>query len=122
VRPLSLHEDEICEPQTSDPEAAFDRAWVAELIRAAVECLRHRALRDGRELPFRVFAEYDLFEASPRGTYADVAARLGLTSSEVRRYLHDVREDLRAEIRRLVARTVEDATQLEEEWHALFGA
>src|SRR5262249_2993181 len=97
------------------------RAWQSSLLTRAVERVRSRFLSDGKELKFRVFEAYDLFQEGEPPTYASVGKQFGLEGSEVQHYLVDVREELRSEIRRELAETVAGPEELEEEWNAFFG-
>jgi len=123
VRLLPLDEiasaDEvIADPRSPDPEHAFDRAWAIAVAQAAVERVRGRTSAQH----FRVYELYDLRPVAEKPTYADVAAAVGISESDVRNHLHSVRQEIAAEIRSELARTVDDPRELEEEWNALFGS
>jgi RNA polymerase sigma factor (sigma-70 family) len=100
------------EVPTDDPNRAFDRAWAADLLNAAVERARRRLVDEGKERHFEVYRAYEMGPAN--ATYAEVAARFGLREGDVRNYLFEVRERIRAEVRADV--------QDEDEWNELFGA
>jgi len=110
--------DLIPDPRGADPEAVFDRTWIAELVNRAVERARATC---GPE----AFAVYDAYEFAPAGerpTYAELAARLGLTPGDVKRRLFRVREAVRQAIRADLREATADSQELEEEWRGLFGS
>lgn len=111
---------DVPDPRESDPERAFDEAWVRELTARAIERVRDRFRRDGRGVQFRAFELFSLSNAAQRPSYEELAGELGVKVSDVRNHLFAVREAVRAEIRRDIARTVRDAGELEEEWRELF--
>jgi RNA polymerase sigma factor (sigma-70 family) len=112
--------DVLADPRTADPEQEFERTWLNELVARAVKRVRRQLSSQGREIQFRVFEEYDL-SGDPEGSYDDLAARLGLTKSDVRNYLSAVRLLLREEIRDEMRQTTSSPEEFEEEWNALFG-
>jgi RNA polymerase sigma factor (sigma-70 family) len=123
---LNLDEDQtldqlaVAEPAESDPEKAFDRAWVNSLIARAFRRVRDRLAAAGEETRFRVFEEYELSGSGEPPTYLAVAQKLGLKESDVRNYLFAVRGEIRAEIRADLARMTSDPRELAEEWNAFF--
>lgn len=115
-----LSAEVVADPKAADPEKEFDRAWAREVSERAIERVRARFAAEGREAAFRAFEEYAL--RGERRTYADVAASLGLSESDVRNHLHAAREAVRREIREQISETVSGPGEIEEEWNALFGA
>lgn len=99
-------------PHDDDPGRAFDRAWTADVLRAAVERARRKLLEEGKQKQFEVYEAYEMAATQP--TYAEVARTFGIRESDVRNYLFEVRERVRAEVRAEVPD--------EEEWNELFGA
>jgi RNA polymerase sigma-70 factor (ECF subfamily) len=97
----------------SDPEQAFERVWLEEIVRQAVE--RARAV-----CPPARFRVYEAFtSAEPAPSYEELAATLGVTRSEVEKSLFLVREEIRRGVReRLRESAGEDA---EDEWRRLLG-
>lgn len=102
-------------PDSDDPEKAFDRAWMTEVLRRAIERTRRRF--EGRQAMFRVFEEYELSGANR--SYGEVAAKLGLKESDVRNHLVAVRKELRAEVMAELGETVDGDPAAE--YDALFG-
>jgi RNA polymerase sigma-70 factor (ECF subfamily) len=104
----------------SDPEKAFDKAWLNDVVRAAMDRVRSAFLSDGREAQWQAFEAYDLTAAEPP-TYAALAERWQVKPTDVRNWLFNVREAVRAAIRGELAETTSTAAELEEEWRELFG-
>lgn len=102
-----------------EPDAVFDQSWMSVLMKGAIDAVKARYAADGRAEQIRVFEAHDLEGA---GSYADVAARLGLSESRVRDTLAAVRRAIRAEIHAELARQTSGPDELEEEWNALRGA
>lgn len=124
VRVLPLHDDAglselLADPHAIAPERLFDRLWALELVRDAVERVKARWGAGGRELAFRVYEEYDLSQSADQPTHGDIARRLGLTENQVRTYLFSIREEVRGEIRKELARETAGGGTLEEEWDEL---
>jgi RNA polymerase sigma-70 factor (ECF subfamily) len=114
LAPLPL-EGSLPDPSgESDPERAFDRAWLAERVEEAVQ--RARLAHPDR---FRVYEAYALPAETP--SYADVASRLGLSVGEVEKALHLVREEIRAGLREALAQSAGGDRELEDEWTRLLG-
>ncbi len=107
---------------TTDPQKIFDRTWTAEVVRLALGRVRERLLSRGREVLYRAYEEYELASSGLRPTYAEVAEKIGVKESDVRNYLFEVREMIRAEIRAELTDTVTDEATLREEWNELFEA
>jgi DNA-directed RNA polymerase specialized sigma24 family protein len=102
------------------PSDVFDRQWLAELLRGAVDRVGAAFGAGGREAQFRVFEAHDLCDGDDPPGYAELAGRFGLRESQVRDYLSTVRREVRREIRLELERLTSDAAELEEEWKALF--
>ena len=103
-----------------EDDAAFDRAWVDELLERANLRTREVLLASGHGLRYRVFEAYELGPPGSQPTYQQVASALGLSVSDVRNHLFAVRERLRAEIRAELRETVSSTDALEAEWRELF--
>lgn len=115
-------EDSAGVPQESDPERAFDQAWVTTVMQSAVERVRSRLSSQGREVQFRVFEEHDLLPDGEPPGYETLARRLGIKETQVRDHLVAVRRAVRSEIRAELATLTRDDRELQEEWNVLFGA
>jgi RNA polymerase sigma-70 factor (ECF subfamily) len=109
-------EELVADPAAADPEQAFERAWMAGLVDAAVG--RVRARRDA--LSVALYDEYEL--AAEPATYRELGERHGLKEGEVRDRLYALREEIRGEVRRELARLTEGDRELEDEWRRFLGA
>lgn len=107
-------------PPPSDSERVFDRAWMKEVFARALHRVRERLIAGGQEIRFRVFEEYDLCPPEQRPTYAAEAERRGITESDVRNHLFATRQDIKTEVRRLLAEMTRSDEELEQEWNLLF--
>jgi RNA polymerase sigma-70 factor (ECF subfamily) len=122
VKIVPIDEDLPPAAAGEDPERAFDAEWLNELVGHAIARVRERFSASGRAAQIRVFEEYDLRPATDQPSYADVAERLGMKTTDVRNHLFAVREAVREEIRAELAQMTSDAQELEEEYRALFGS
>ncbi len=112
ILPLAGEVPEIADP-SADPEREFERVWLEDLVRQAVEAVRSTS----PPARFQVYEAYTSVEPAP--TYAELAARLEIGTGEVEKSLHLVREAIRREIR---ARVVESAGDgAEDEWRRILG-
>lgn len=110
------------DPRGVDPEVAFDRAWRAAILSAALKQVRERLSQEGAlgRLRLRVFEAYDLVPPPERPTHPHLAEQLGIKTTDVQNYLFSVREDLRSEVRAELARTSTGEESLREEWNGFF--
>lgn len=92
-------EDQSADP-AADPEVWFQREWTRALFSEAVQALRERMLRGGRQVAFEVFVAYDLEGAdSPeRPTYVELARRHGIPATQVTNHLAAMRREFRREV------------------------
>jgi hypothetical protein len=118
--PLAGLETVLPDPRESDPERAFNRAWVAELTRRAIERVRLQFGSPERAMQFRVFEAHDLVPRESRPSYAALAKALGLREDDVRHALAKVRESMRVALRTELADLVGSDEDLEKEWNDLF--
>jgi RNA polymerase sigma-70 factor (ECF subfamily) len=126
VRVLALDDPSFADvgvpdPNSADPEKAFDRHWAMEVARGAIDRVRQRLHRQGKGLKFDIYSAIDLCPADRVPTYQELAARTGVGEHDVRNHLRDVRALIREEIRGDLAETVDRPEDLEAEWHELFG-
>jgi RNA polymerase sigma-70 factor (ECF subfamily) len=113
----------LADGRSSEAEAAFDRAWVAQVMKRALDRARERLATGKRAKQWRVFEDYDLLPGeAERPTYAELARRHGLKESDVRNALYAIRERVREEVRCELRDTVADPRDLEDEWHHVVGA
>jgi RNA polymerase sigma-70 factor (ECF subfamily) len=110
---------------TVDPEKAFDREWIKTILRDSIRDLEIRLKKEGSSNLFDVFKLYCLPDGSAdpaessrflKGelegiTYADVATKLGLRESDVRKRL----ARCRAVLREIVLERIREYSTSEDE-------
>jgi RNA polymerase sigma factor (sigma-70 family) len=108
--------------RSESPEDCFDKEWVRSLFALGLERCRATCDADGKAIHFELFVRYDLEEADPRPSYAQLAAEFGLSTTDVTNYLAFARR----EFRRCVLEQLRQMTGTEEEFRrearALLGA
>jgi RNA polymerase sigma-70 factor (ECF subfamily) len=104
-----------------DPEKVFERVWLEELVQQSIGRVRERFVASGKEMRFRAYESFALASDAERPSYADIAARHGLTVGEVEKALFLVREEIRQELRAALARSAGSDRELEDEWKRLVG-
>ena len=121
LRPVAIDVADIEERLTTgsaatDAELLFEREWVRSILGTALTRLRTQYTAAGRTRHLAVFERYDLAgaEDGARPTYGDVAAELGLTTTQVTNWLAVTRRDFRA----IVLATLRDLTGSDEEFRA----
>jgi len=103
----------------TDPDTAFDTVFLKDVIGRAMVRVRDRLQAARRIVPFVVFEQYHFPKAGLPPTYAQVAHRLGLKESDVRNYLHEVREAVREEVK---SEFIGDGGEIPSGVAALFGS
>lgn len=94
-------------------EEQFDREWARHLHAMGVRTLRERLVSEGKEIRWRLFELYDLVEdPADRPTYAELAERFGIKTTDVTNWLHATRRDLK----RIVLGRLREITANEEEF------
>jgi RNA polymerase sigma-70 factor (ECF subfamily) len=76
------------------PEQVFEREWQRQLFALALDDLRAHSEANGKQFQFEVFAAYDLADCA-RPSYADLAARHGISETAVTNHLAWARRMLR---------------------------
>ena len=104
----------------TDPEKMFDRLWMKEALRRAVDRVRAACQASGRIVPFLVFQQYDLDLSDAAPSYAEVAKRLGIKESDVRNHLHEIREKVRQEVKAEISGTEGETGDLTPELGKFF--
>jgi RNA polymerase sigma factor (sigma-70 family) len=87
--------DGLALADTDTPEAIFQREWQRQLFALAVEDLQAYCDHAGKQLQFRLFAEYDLADGERPG-YAGLAQRHGIAVTSLNNHLAWSRRMLRA--------------------------
>lgn len=101
-----------------DPEAAFERAWAEEVLRQGLVLLEQELRRDGKGRQFEVLGP----TLSPEGDdrpREELARALGLSSVALRVTLHRLRSRYRELLIQIVADSLGDRREADEELRAL---
>lgn len=112
---------DAAEAATADPNQAFERVWLEQLLQDAVEAVRKRSLASGKDLRFRVYEEFTQPSKGDRPSYKELAARHRLKETDVENYLFQTREEIRTELRAALRESCENTEEFEDEWKRLFG-
>jgi RNA polymerase sigma-70 factor (ECF subfamily) len=113
--PQSAEDRYRLEPVTDlTPERIFERRWALEVLAQSVARLRDEYVGAGRT---ELFEELKYFSPGENGrsSYADVAARLGLTESAVKSAAHRMRMRHRDLLRQEIAHTVCTPAEVDDE-------
>ncbi|WP_437960695.1 hypothetical protein WME76_14280 [Sorangium sp. So ce119] len=103
-------------------DTCFDREWRRHLVGMAVDALRERCERGGKQLTFRVFERYVLDDdAEDRPTYAALAAELGIKVTDVTNYLAAARREFRGLLLEKLREITGSDAEFEAERRALLG-
>jgi RNA polymerase sigma factor (sigma-70 family) len=103
------------------PEQIYDRAWTVTLLDEVLTKLRAEYQRDGRDAVFERLKEVLTAEQNSV-PYATIAAELGVTEGAVQVAVHRLRRRYGAFLRREIAATLSDPSEVEDEIRALFAA
>jgi DNA-directed RNA polymerase specialized sigma24 family protein len=107
----------------SDVDAVFYNEWVRGLFALAVSRLRERFEESGRRQQLAVFERYDLADPGheSRPTYAQIAADLGVPTTQVTNWLAAVRREFRAIVVDTLRETCGNDQEFRTEARALLG-
>lgn len=114
-------DDRAPAPSDGDPEVVFDREWERTVLEDSLRELQERLVRQGAAGLFEVFRLYCL-EGEGRLTYAEVAGRLGLRESDVRKRLARCRAELREIVLGRVRAYAADDEEAREEYRRIVGS
>jgi DNA-directed RNA polymerase specialized sigma24 family protein len=104
-----------------DPEAVFERRWALSLIERAVADLREQYAAAGNGELFDALKGY-LGSDGQAVPYAELAQRFSRGEGALRTAVSRLRSRWAGRIRDLVAETVEDESEIQDELSALLGA
>ena len=102
-------------------ERLFERRWATTLLENVLGRLESEMDRTGNSSVFEALRPVLLGEAE-RASYAQIAARLGVSEEAARAAAQRLRRRYRVILREQVAQTLEDPAEVEEEIHSLFFA
>lgn len=100
------------------PEEAFDRAWIAALLRRVLDILAQQYRQVGRETDFQALMPSLLENRS--APQPEAAARAGMTVANFRVQLHRLRARYRDILRQEIILTLEDENDYPAELEHLF--
>ena len=108
-------------PDTSTPEALFEKQWALTVLGRALARVRCDAADAGKT------AEFDALKACltgdiPRGSYRTVGEPLGLSENAVKVAVHRLRRRFQRALRAQISETVLTDAEVEEEMRYLFRA
>ena len=109
-------EDRYClEPaDTLSPEKLFERRWAQTILDQALVRLRTEFAQQGKAEIYEVLKAFEPGEQNPL-SYAEAAARLGVSESAIKSMIHRLRQRHREMVRDEVAHTVSTAAEVDEE-------
>jgi len=109
---LETEQELASELRSGSPEDSFDREWVRSIFGLGLARLQARCESGGKLIHFELFERYDLEDADPRPSYAQLATEFGLATTDVTNYLAFARR----EFRRCVLDLLREMTTSEEEF------
>jgi RNA polymerase sigma-70 factor (ECF subfamily) len=109
----------IAEPCTDlSPDVLYERQWASAVVTEALELLRKEYEVDGKGRLFEAIHPYLQGERGQR-TYAQLGATLELSESAIKSQVFRLRRRSRELLRAVVARTVLDPHEVDDELHHL---
>jgi DNA-directed RNA polymerase specialized sigma24 family protein len=105
----------------ADADSVFEKVWLDQILRGAIDRVRERCASTGKEVRFQVYQAFTVPQKSDRPSYKELAARFGLKVSDVENYLFAIREAIRAEVRSALLQVTSSPQEFEDEWKRLFG-
>lgn len=106
------HGLEWCEAST--PERVFEERWALTVVEQALGSLEREAEERGRGATFRVLRPFLIGEAKAED-YPEAAQELGINEAQLPTMLHRLRREFGIRLRREVAQTLHDPTEVESE-------
>jgi DNA-directed RNA polymerase specialized sigma24 family protein len=100
------------------PDRLFERAWAMALLDSVLASLEEEFRDAGKVELFERLREFLVAGMEPP-TYAEAGAETGMTSEAVRKAVHRLRHRYYGLFREEIARTVADASEVEEEMRYL---
>ncbi|HEX5050322.1 MAG TPA: ECF-type sigma factor [Planctomycetota bacterium] len=108
------------DPHSPTPDQVLDEAWRRQLLEQARADLQHELEANQRGAYYLLFRDYFLAD-EPELDHNTLAARHGVSRTDVSNWLDYSKQRYRARLRALVAETVGDEEELREELLWLFG-
>jgi RNA polymerase sigma factor (sigma-70 family) len=103
------------------PDKAYDRQWAMELLDQVLAALKNEYAAMGKGHLFNELKEV-LSRGREAGRYSELGQRLGMSEGAVKVAVHRLRHRYRELLQLEIARTVADASQIQDELRHLFQA
>lgn len=103
------------------PERLFERQWAMTLLERCMSSLREESVRAGETARFDLLQVY-LTGEEPAAPYRKVAAELGLSESAVGVAVHRLRQRFGQVLREVIAQTVTNPGQIDDEIRYMLSA
>ena len=100
--------------ESLSPESIFDLRWAATVVERALRRLREECESRGRRRLFDLISGYLIADRADV-SYSNIAKKLDVAETEVKRLLHRMRQRYRELLRDEVAQTVERPGDVDEE-------
>jgi RNA polymerase sigma-70 factor (ECF subfamily) len=97
-----------------DPEKLFERHWAQTILDQALIRLRAEFVSAGQSARYEVLKTFEPGEQNTL-SYAEAAARLGVTESAIKSLIHRLRQRHRELVRDEIAQTVSTAAEVDED-------
>ena len=111
---------EPADPHARTPDEVLDEAWRRELLQQAQERLQRELQGGPRAAQYELFRDYFLTDGD-EPDHATLAARYGISRTDVSNWLDSAKRRYRAILREIVRETVGTGDDLQEELRWLFG-
>lgn len=105
--------------QSTDPEAMFDAEWLRQLMQLALERLDETFEQKKKPIHAKLFRDLHVGDAPP--TYAEAAARYGISTTDVTNWLHVARREFRRVALEILRELTIDDEDYVAEARAVFG-
>jgi RNA polymerase sigma-70 factor (ECF subfamily) len=115
----SLAEEPLVSETEPSSEMAFARKWALAVLDEVLGLLKHESEGSGRAAVFQALSPY-LQGEQGLPHYAEVARQLGMTESAVKVAVHRMRLRYRELLRAVVAQTVANPAEIDDEIRFLF--
>ena len=113
---------DACEPRSGeDPESAYERRWALTLLGRVRSRMKREYEAAGQSDRHDALKDY-LLGGEEADSYAETAARLGLTEAAVKSAIYKIRQRFGQLLRAEIARTVGSAAEVDDELRHLIAS
>src|ERR1700719_3489720 len=92
---MEAEQEVATELLSGSPEDSFDKEWVRSIFVLGLARLQASCASGGKLIHFELFDRYDLAEADPKPSYAQLSTEFGLATTDVTNYLAFARREFR---------------------------